>query len=498
MIKPTVIAKLGITSIFFLGLAVVSIILFHADVYFPISVSVALMALVVVYFVRQLKTKRIGALMAILLLVYLLPFIHIPPYLWFDFNSDPFRLWGLAVRPYMLDERIIRLTAMLGATGALGMAFAVSFMRGRLVRDTGLKADGSRRMFRSLATPIWLVWVLIGVGLSWISAPQETIFTSRYTMSASIHAGMNFSSAWMMSYVILTFAFIDALLDRNPIRRAVKWKIALATVAFVVIWFQLLRGDRAAVPWVFALAVVYFYWASAFKQRNKNIKVPWFKLAAWVFMLVFVSMIIGGVRHRLTGTDLSTALAIITSMFAEGSLGLSNILHGTWSAVLLTPLSVAGDHTNNLLAMKWGQDYVNIFLSLPPGFVADAAGYVRPLNATTGPAWEMRYGLGGTHASVVPFMNFRMAGVFFIPALWSYIFLRYERYAIHHVSVVKLSLLATITLSSAHFMWYGEKNVINAIILWFIFSFFYRVSLALSRKAGLGHIPTGMESNANG
>ena len=83
-----------------------------------------------------------------------------------------------------------------------------------------------------------------------------------------------------MSYVILTFACIDALLDRDPIRRAVKWKIALAAVAFVVIWFQLLRGDRAAVPWVFALAVVYFYWASAFTQRNKNIKVPWFKLAA--------------------------------------------------------------------------------------------------------------------------------------------------------------------------------------------------------------------------
>ena len=28
----------------------------------------------------------------------------------------------------------------------------------------------------------------------------------------------------------------------------------------------------------------------------------------------------------------------------------------------------------------------------------------------------MRYGQGGTHASVLPFMNFRMLGVFLVPA----------------------------------------------------------------------------------
>jgi hypothetical protein len=100
-----------------LSAAFLSIALFNADLYFPIWFSVLLLVIVVAYFIQKLKTKRIGILRALLLVVYLLPFIHIPPYLWFDFNSSPLRLWGLAVNPYMLDERIIELTAMLGTTG---------------------------------------------------------------------------------------------------------------------------------------------------------------------------------------------------------------------------------------------------------------------------------------------------------------------------------------------------------------------------------------------
>ena len=217
-------------------------------------------------------------------------------------------------------------------------------------------------------------------------------------------------------------------------------------------------------------------------NRKALAKVPWIKILSLIFMLVFGSMIVGAVRSNLSGSDISYALSIISGMFSTGKLGLSNLLHGTWSAVLLTPLSVAGDHVNGLLQMKWGEDYLNIFLSLPPGFIADVFDYQRPLTATSGPAWEMRYGLGGNHASVVPFMNFGMIGVFFIPAIWSFIFARYEHYAVQRLSVVNLSLLASITLAAPWWLWYGEKNGINAVILWVIFAFFYRISLGLSRN----------------
>jgi hypothetical protein len=480
-----------IAPLVFLALGILSVVLFYADVYFPIGISVLLMVLVVIYFILQLKAKRIGPLMALLLAVYLLPFIHIPPYLWFDFNSSPSRLWGLAVRPYMLYERIIELTAMLGTIGALGMAFGISLVRGRFVRDLGLNPDGGYRSFPSMSFGIWFFWLFIGVGLSWISAPQETIFKAAYTTSESLHENMNFSSAWMMSYVVLTFTFIDALIDRNAKRRALKWNLVLASIAFVFIWLQLLRGDRAAVPWIFSLALVYFYWAAPFIRRNEVTKVPWLKLGLWVFVLVFISMVVGAVRSNLTGSDISFAIDLVSNMFVEGRLGVSNMLHGTWSAVLLTPLSVAGDHVNGLLRTKWGETYWDIILSLPPGFIADAFDYERPLTSTTGLAWEMRYGLGGTHAAVAPFVNFGMLGVFVIPAFWSYIFLRYEKNAIKRISVINLSLLGSVVLGSAHWLWYGEKNGINALILWAIFAFLYRVSLGLSRELSAAYAVRG-------
>lgn len=488
--------SVGVASLVFLTLGLVSVILFHSEVYFPILASVTLIALLVFYFLLQVKAERISVFMVILLSVYLLPFVHIPFYVWFDFNSNPKVLWGLAVNPYMLDEEVIRLTAMLGATGGLGMAFAISLTRSRLIRDNRLNRDSTRRKIRGLSTPIWLVWLVIGVGFSWISAPQETIFTARYTMSESIHGDMNFSSAWMISYVILTFAFIDALIDRDPTRRAIKSKLVLAAIAYVVVGLQLLRGDRESIPWVFALAIVYFYWTSAFRSRKKNGKFPWFRVFAWVFVLLLVSTVVGAVRHHLVGVNVSNTLAVVHSVFSEETSRLTNMLHGTWSATLLTPLSVAGDHINNLLAIKWGQDYWDLFLSLPPGFMADAISYERPLDSG-GPALDMRYGIGGTHASVVPFMNFRMAGVFLIPALWSYILLRYERIAVRRVSVINLTLLATIVMASPHWLWYGEKYGINAIIIWLILAFFYRVSLALSRKSCLGFTRTDMAANAN-
>lgn len=466
----------------FLLIGILSVILFHADVYVSLWVSVFITLSVVFYFLHQLKTKRIGALMTILLMIYLLPFIHIIPYLWFDFNSEPKGLWGLAVNPYMLDERVIQLTAVLGATGAVGMAFGISLVRSRIARDNGMNTDGTRRIFQSMSFEIWLFWLLMGVMLSWISAPQETVFTAAYTMSKSLHADINFDSAWMMSYVILTFVYIDALIDRTPLRRKVKWILALVAVAFVFIWLQLLRGDRESIPWIFALAIINYYWAAPFLKRRRVAKIKWVKLSILVFILVFGSMIVGALRSNVYGENFSDTLSMMYEMFSEGSLGTSNMLKGTWSAVLLTPLSVAGDHIYGYLNMKYGQTYLDIFLSIPPGFIANAFDYERPLNAMRGLSWEMRYGIGGTHALVAPFVNFGMVGVFLIPAIWSYIFKRYEIKALSNISVINLSFLAIIVLASPHWLWYGEKNGINALILWFMFAFFYRVSIKIGKR----------------
>jgi hypothetical protein len=285
-----------------------------------------------------------------------------------------------------------------------------------------------------------------------------------------------------MSYVILSFAFCDAFLERQAVIKYLKMTIILAAIILVVVFFQLLRGNRESVPWVFGLALLYYYWAADITQR-RGFTIPWLKITGVAFGLVAISMVLGAIRSGLTAASLADAGAMIADLYESESIGLANMLHGTWSAALLTPLSVAGDHIYGLLAVKWGQDYLDLFLSIIPGFLADAIGYIRPTDGNQGPAWEMRYGIGGTHATVVPFMNFRMLGVFLAPAVWTFIMVNYEKEALRQVSVIKFSLLVTIAMASPHWLWYGEKAGFNALVLWLILGFFYRVSLGLSRSA---------------
>jgi hypothetical protein len=41
--------------------------------------------------------------------------------------------------------------------------------------------------------------------------------------------------------------------------------------------------------------------------------------------------------------------------------------------------------------------------------------------------------------------------------------------------------LVTFVMAAPHWLWYGEKSGMNAMVLWLVLSFFYRVSLGMSR-----------------
>lgn len=466
----------AVRPVLFLGIGIFSIFLFQADVFLPVWVSVAIFLGILLFLWFGYQQNRVGILMLLLWLVYALPFIHIIPYLWFDFsNEDPLILWGLRVNPYMIEEAIIQLTAMIGAVGGIGFALGVSLNNKAIVRDTGMK----RRSVRTLSTAIWVIWVIAGVALSWLSAPESTLFSDIYTESKSALDGANFGSAWMISYVLLTFALCDAILDQNPARRAFKRMLVFMAIAFVVVFLQFLRGDRESIPFVFGAIITYFYWGAPLTQKHQ-MQIPWKMILFGGFVLFVISIVVGGTRHSLVAIhDIGTLVGLLYDLYGSVVFDISNLLHGTWSAVLLTPLSVAGDHVYKLLPLKFGEDYLNLFLSLPPGFVADAVGFKRPIDAMAGPAWEMRYGLGGTHAAVVPFMNFRMVGVMVIPALWAYIISHLEKESLKRINVTNLALLCTLAMAAPHWLWYGEKNILNALIIWLLLAGLYKISLSI-------------------
>lgn len=453
-----------------------AIVFFYFDVYLPIWFSVVILVSISVNLWIRYQKREVGVLLLLLWLVFALPFIHIVPYLWFNFEKEnPLLLWGLVTNPYMVNERIIQLTAMLGSVGGIGFVLGTYVNQQKIGSIQLSKAELYKRIGKTFSIPSCIVWVAVGVIFSWLNAPSSSLFESAYTDAKSALKDANFGSAWMFSYIIFAFAFSDAMIEKNMRRKKLKRRIILSSLAFVVIFLQLLRGDRESVSLVFGLILIYFYWAAPITLKKK-INIPWSKITLGGFLLVLISMILGAIRSSLIDVhSFGQMVDLLTELYKSDIIGLSNVLNGTWSAVLLTPLSVAGDYVNDLSAAKYGQDYLDLFLSIPPGFVADFLNYTRPIGENSGPAWEMTYGLGGTHATVLPFMNFRMIGVLIIPFCWASFFVIYEKHVIKKFSVSSLSLLCSIVMAAPHWLWYGEKNIINAFFIWWIINLFYRL-----------------------
>ena len=68
-----------VASFAFLSFGIIAVLLFQADVYFPIIVSVAIFIAVSLFMVNRYRKKQVGVLILLLWIVYALPFIHIPP-----------------------------------------------------------------------------------------------------------------------------------------------------------------------------------------------------------------------------------------------------------------------------------------------------------------------------------------------------------------------------------------------------------------------------------
>ena len=79
-------------------------------------------------------------------------------------------------------------------------------------------------------------------------------------------------------------------------------------------------------------------------------------------------------------------------------------------------------------------------------------------------------------------MNFRMIGVFLFPVIWVYIITRIEKRVLMQKNVTSLSLVCVLAMASPHWLWYGDKYGINALIIWFMLMLLYRVILYFIRQ----------------
>jgi len=468
---------LGLLLFVFIG--AVGVVAAQEGAFFPIWLS-ALILLITGYAVFRLYLHTlIGPLTVLLFVAFALPFIHIFPYIWFDFDAEyPETLWGLVANAYMRDRVTIELMSMLGAIGAAGFVTGALLIGAPCPTDWRSQIAGrNQRSEATLPLPQFVVWVALAVAISWVAAPTQLVFEAAYTQSADISDDWNFPSVWMISYSILVFVFADSLFESSPDLADLKRKIVIGSTLFIVIWLQLLRGDRESLPLVLSMMLMYFAWGKHLRRSVKRQSISrWYVPAVLAIGIFLASYLVGALRYSLVDLDATMEIAATVADLQEsGAIRIQDLISGTWSGALLTPLSVAGDHVRGLLPLKLGQDYADLIASILPGFVADWIGYTRPIDSLRGPAWEMTFGLGGTHAVVVPFMNFRMIGVFFVIALWAYLIGRLEQRSLKKLTIVRLSLLGTIAVAIPHWFWYGEKYIINAAIIWFLLSVLYRL-----------------------
>ncbi len=91
----------SVAAILAFSLIAANIVSFFFDFALPISfnVSAIFFSLVSVYI--DFRREKIGLVSVAVIAIYSLPFIHLIPYLWFDFSSSPLVMWGLASNPFL-------------------------------------------------------------------------------------------------------------------------------------------------------------------------------------------------------------------------------------------------------------------------------------------------------------------------------------------------------------------------------------------------------------
>lgn len=443
-----------------------------------ISYSLFIVSVCTFFLFFFLKMRAIGPITVLGIFIYLLPFVHILPYPWFDFEtSNPEILWGLFPNPYMLDQQTIQLLAMIGAISFIGFIFTCSLSL--LVRGANRGYVPDAKIERQLPFFIWLCFLFCGVFLSFLFMPADSIFTAQYSESFSIIHEFNFPSVWLLSYIFLGFCFADAFVDKN-IKRKIRKNILLwVSLALVILVFQFARGDRESVTLLFAIVFSRYYknLATITSLFNKTFFVSTLGVISLLATFYLVGLFRSGFSDTTGWNDVVNKLRFLSE---TGATDLSNLMYGTWSAVLLTPLSVAGDYVRGLLEFKYGDTYIDLLLSIPPGFVADFLGYERPINSSNSPAWEMTYGIGGWHATVVPFMNFGLLGVLVSSILTGVLFIWLDRFVTKRNNFSKhVVMVVTITVLP-HWFWYGDKIGINALIMFFLMMSLYRSALLFS------------------
>ena len=451
----------------FVVLAVLEVSLvfaFQFDACLPLNLGVLTMTVISAWALYSVRVTHLSPLCRLYILIYAMPFSATLGYLF----SSTFK-WGVTAAALSYESPAVcepmLLMGIIGELGLiLGMCLGPAF--GTPKRFAG------RQRERTLSIAPYFIALLLSIGFSWLSAPATTIMSQSYASegSESAASAINFNSSVLFSYLIITLLFIDQERDLPGTGKR-RWKsIALmSTVGFITIFLQLLRGDRDVTGLLAGLAILYLTGARgldsvkavvrAYSQRIRTIAMP-----AAVAFIALVAL--GSARFELQGGQSQSSLM---EMFESG------LRDNTWTYVLITNLGIAADHAEDTMQYVNGETYIDYLRSLPPGIVTAYLGIQRPLESTSGPNWWYEFlSLGGLHPVCVPFKNFGVWGLVFVLGSYGFFIARCELQNCSGTMLARTIYGAVATVAFLWF-WYGDMNVIRAVMISLLLLSSYRV-----------------------
>jgi hypothetical protein len=440
-----------------------------------VAAGLAVLLAAAVWGMLTLRTGSMGLLCRLMLLIYIMPFTTCVGYL-----SDPAYDWPMVsserAHVYAVTPQVVQNMLAVGSVGLFGLLAGINLLPYRR-RSPDTEPTQPRR---TLAAVPFTVAAVAATAASYIGSPTKTIFQVSYESSESysLASQLNLNSANLVSYILLMILRIDAERDALEGRRT-RWKFVLLDLLalLIIVYFQLLRGNRTFVGFAVGLMAMYItgpqrrrgmplreLWRRVREQRRRAVR-----LAPAAAVLLFGLVSIGYLRFEAVSTGLSNINPV--AVFMQG------LKAATWTSILGTNLGAAGEYTDGSLEWRWGETWVHYVLSLPPGIISASLGIPRPIDGKGDPrVWYGEFSGGGVHPNVVPFCNLGAMGVLISHLLIGLWLARVERNNTNAQFWPRL-MYATMFVASFLWFWYGDINLIRAVMITYLLRFAYSVAL---------------------
>ncbi len=434
----------------------------------PLRVTVVALAMLSAIGIASLRVANLSMMSRLFVLLYSLPFSASLGYLF-----DPGFIWARGVNSAPLCQIPDLINGMLtmatvGLCGLMaGIEGAAGYMR-RFRPAIPVAVPGTADV-PTLPLPVTVLLLLVSIALSWLHAPAKSIFEAAYTGNVETEL----KGAYLISYLILILLYVDFERDlHGSLRRRLKLAGLSATVAYIVIVLQFLRGDRECSGLVAALAMLCITSPAA---DAPEAGIGWFSGRMKRALLLAVPLAVCVVAFAALGTLRRSVTEPTRYDPDTRSLAVKYFTRNTWTAVSLNNLGLATDYHYDNVEYLHGRTYWDYVLSLPPSPAAKWFGYVRPMDGPANPSlwYECLMALGGMHPVVVPFRNFGIWGV--LPLLFlSGAFICCCETLNERGTLSARLLYGCVATSSMAWFWYGDMNLIRALMMWAILLLLYR------------------------